>query len=192
MATISKTGIGTGGIVQAEHLTRIIDALNESGSAEIIATGSFSGSFTGATRTIKETVTIDNTTAIVGSHPSSSNIYPGTRAFIDLSQSSTNQIFYELGAASEYQIGSQYEFIVIARSGSSNALRIDTQERLRARIHGADGTTQYADGGFTTVYTGLDNAAVGDRITITKINQGALPVWLVEAFVSGAAGYVVS
>jgi len=250
MATISKTGIGTGGIVQAEHLTRIIDALNESGSAEIIATGSFSGSFTGdgsglisvisssfattssyalntdtnpgifsltgsvqsttndivitgsltvdpteiisaTTRTIKETVTIDNTTAIVGSHPSSSNIYPGTRAFIDLSQSSTNQIFYELGAASEYQIGSQYEFIVIARSGSLNALRIDTQERLRARIHGADGTTQYAAGGFTSVYTGLDNAAVGDRITITKINQGALPVWLVEAFVSGAAGYSV-
>jgi hypothetical protein len=144
------------------------------------------------TRTIKETVTIDNTTAIVGSHPSSSNIYPGTRAFIDLSKSSTNQIFYELGAASEYQIGSQYEFIVTARSGSSNALRIDTQERLRARIHGADGTTQYNVGSFSSVNTGLDNAAVGDRITITKISQGAIPVWLVEAFVSGAAGYVVS
>lgn len=48
MATISKTDIGTGNIVQAEHITRIIDALNESGSAEIIATGSFSGSFDGS------------------------------------------------------------------------------------------------------------------------------------------------
>tara|TARA_R100000951_G_C2612823_1_gene171771 strand:- start:332 stop:1084 length:753 start_codon:yes stop_codon:yes gene_type:complete len=47
MALIDKTSIGTGNTIQAEHITRIIDALNESGSYEIIATGSFTGSFTG-------------------------------------------------------------------------------------------------------------------------------------------------
>lgn len=47
MATIDKSGIGTGNIVQAEHITRIIDALNTTGSADIIATGSFTGSFSG-------------------------------------------------------------------------------------------------------------------------------------------------
>lgn len=47
MALINKTGIGTGNTIQAEHITRVIDALNESGSATIIATGSFTGSFTG-------------------------------------------------------------------------------------------------------------------------------------------------
>ena len=47
MALIDKTSIGTGNTIQAEHITRIIDALNESGSYEIIATGSFTGSFKG-------------------------------------------------------------------------------------------------------------------------------------------------
>ena len=47
MALIDKTSIGTGNTIQAEHITRIIDALNESGSYDIIATGSFTGSFTG-------------------------------------------------------------------------------------------------------------------------------------------------
>ena len=47
MATISKNNIGTGKTIEAEHITRIIDALNETGSADIIATGSFTGSFKG-------------------------------------------------------------------------------------------------------------------------------------------------
>ena len=48
MAIISKSGIGTGNTIQAEHITRIIDALNGTGSADIIATGSFTGSFNGS------------------------------------------------------------------------------------------------------------------------------------------------
>jgi hypothetical protein len=47
MATISKADIGTGNTIQAEHITRIIDALNGTGSADVIATGSFTGSFNG-------------------------------------------------------------------------------------------------------------------------------------------------
>ena len=48
MAIISKSGIGTGNTIQAEHITRIIDALNGTGSADVIATGSFTGSFNGS------------------------------------------------------------------------------------------------------------------------------------------------
>ena len=47
MATISKADIGTGNTIQSEHITRIIDALNGTGSADVIATGSFTGSFNG-------------------------------------------------------------------------------------------------------------------------------------------------
>lgn len=47
MAIINKAGIGEGGLIQAEHITRIIDSLNETGSYTIVATGSFTGSFTG-------------------------------------------------------------------------------------------------------------------------------------------------
>jgi hypothetical protein len=48
MATISKADVGTGNTIQAEHITRIIDALNGTGSADVIATGSFTGSFNGS------------------------------------------------------------------------------------------------------------------------------------------------
>jgi hypothetical protein len=47
MAIINKTGITNGGTVQAEHVTRAIDALSGVSTDTIIATGSFSGSLTG-------------------------------------------------------------------------------------------------------------------------------------------------
>jgi hypothetical protein len=47
MAIINKTGITNGGTIQAEHVTRAIDALSGVGTDTIIATGSFSGSLTG-------------------------------------------------------------------------------------------------------------------------------------------------
>jgi len=47
MATISKSGITNGGTIDASHITRIIDALDGTSSADIFATGSFTGSFKG-------------------------------------------------------------------------------------------------------------------------------------------------
>jgi hypothetical protein len=47
MAIINKTGIGEGNLIEAEHVTRAIDALSGGSSDSIIATGSFTGSFKG-------------------------------------------------------------------------------------------------------------------------------------------------
>lgn len=47
MAILNKTGITTGGTIQAEHVTRTIDALTGVSTDTIIATGSFTGSFLG-------------------------------------------------------------------------------------------------------------------------------------------------
>ena len=47
MAIINKTGITTGGTIQAEHVTRAIDALSGGSTDTIVATGSFTGSFKG-------------------------------------------------------------------------------------------------------------------------------------------------
>ena len=47
MATISKTGIQDGLTSKAAHLTRIIDALDGTATTEVVATGSFTGSFIG-------------------------------------------------------------------------------------------------------------------------------------------------
>lgn len=47
MAIINKTGITSGGTIQAEHVTRAIDALSGGSTDTVVATGSFSGSFKG-------------------------------------------------------------------------------------------------------------------------------------------------
>ena len=47
MAVINKTGITNGGTIEAEHITRAIDALSGGTTDTVIATGSFSGSLTG-------------------------------------------------------------------------------------------------------------------------------------------------
>ena len=47
MAIINKTGITDGSTIQAEHVTRTIDALSGGSTDTVVATGSFTGSFTG-------------------------------------------------------------------------------------------------------------------------------------------------
>ena len=47
MATIKKSDIYDGNTSKAEHITRIIDALDGTAATEIVATGSFTGSFVG-------------------------------------------------------------------------------------------------------------------------------------------------
>lgn len=47
MALINKTGISNGNTIQAEHITRVIDALSGASTDTVQASGSFSGSFQG-------------------------------------------------------------------------------------------------------------------------------------------------
>jgi hypothetical protein len=56
MAKINKTGISNGTTIQAEHVTRAIDALSGGSTDTIVATGSFSGSVAGEDVTAKTLV----------------------------------------------------------------------------------------------------------------------------------------
>lgn len=47
MALLNKTGIGAGNIIQPSHVTNLYDTFNGTGSFDVIATGSFTGSFKG-------------------------------------------------------------------------------------------------------------------------------------------------
>jgi len=47
MAIINKTGISNGTTIQAEHVTRAIDALSGGSTDSVVATGSFNGTLTG-------------------------------------------------------------------------------------------------------------------------------------------------
>jgi hypothetical protein len=72
MAIINKTGITNGGTIQAEHVTRAIDALSGGSTDTVVATGSFSGSLTGqvigsstSTSTVNTAAGSDNSTHYV-------------------------------------------------------------------------------------------------------------------------------
>jgi len=62
MAIINKTGITNGTTIQAEHVTRAIDALSGVGTDTVIASGSFSGSLTGNATTATTATTATNAT----------------------------------------------------------------------------------------------------------------------------------
>jgi hypothetical protein len=62
MAVINKTGITNGTTIQAEHVTRAIDALSGVGADTVIASGSFSGSLTGNATTATTATTATNAT----------------------------------------------------------------------------------------------------------------------------------
>jgi hypothetical protein len=67
MALINKTGITTGGTVQAEHVTRAIDALSGGSTDSVSATGSFSGSLSGAVNiTAASTISTTLTSGLTG------------------------------------------------------------------------------------------------------------------------------
>jgi hypothetical protein len=51
MAIINKTGITTGGTIEAEHVTRAIDALSGGSTDTVVATGSFQGTLSGTATT---------------------------------------------------------------------------------------------------------------------------------------------
>ena len=72
MAIINKTGITNGATIQAEHITRAIDALSGVSTDTIVATGSFSGSLVGiATSASFATTASFSTTASFAANASS-------------------------------------------------------------------------------------------------------------------------
>jgi hypothetical protein len=68
MALINKTGITAGGTIQAEHITRAIDALSGVGTDSVIASGSFTGALSGTASfaTSASAISITNTTSGTG------------------------------------------------------------------------------------------------------------------------------
>jgi hypothetical protein len=66
MALIPKSNIATGNTILASDITNIINSLNETGSYTVIATGSFSGSFTGLANS--SSYAVSSSYALSGSH----------------------------------------------------------------------------------------------------------------------------
>jgi len=70
MAIINKTGITNGGTVQAEHITRTIDALSGVGTDSIVATGSLLGTASyAAIAATASAIQVTNSTSTAGPMP---------------------------------------------------------------------------------------------------------------------------
>lgn len=97
MATISKTGIRTGLTSKAEHITRIIDALDGTATTEVVATGSFTGSFdgihTGTITSASYAVTASYAENAGGSNASQINLHFSTVGAIGTLSPSVNYYF---------------------------------------------------------------------------------------------------
>tara|TARA_R110000822_G_scaffold154108_6_gene293616 strand:- start:95 stop:682 length:588 start_codon:yes stop_codon:yes gene_type:complete len=99
MATISKTGIQDGLTSKAEHITRVIDSLDGTATTTIVATGSFTGSFTGdgsALTGVAATSQINlhfNTLGIIGTVSPSVNWYFGNDGVLNQNSASINAQF---------------------------------------------------------------------------------------------------
>jgi hypothetical protein len=82
MAIINKTGITNGNTIQAEHVTRAIDALSGGSTDTVVATGSFSGSFTGigagVTGIVSASYATSASQAVTASYVSYASSFPYT------------------------------------------------------------------------------------------------------------------
>jgi hypothetical protein len=109
MALIDKTSIGTGNTIQAEHITRIIDALNESGSYEIIATGSFTGSFVGDASGLTGVITAD-TASYINATNIDGTVANATSSSYSATSTTASYAHYAVSASYEinYETSSSY------------------------------------------------------------------------------------
>ena len=99
MAILNSEGIYDGATSKAEHITRVIDSLNGTATTTIVATGSFTGSFTGdgsALTGVAATSQINlhfNTLGSIGTVSPSSNYYFGNDRALATDSASINAQF---------------------------------------------------------------------------------------------------
>ena len=89
MATISRTGISNGGTIDADHITRIIDALDGTGTATIVATGSFTGSLTGTATSASYATTAATATTATTATSATTATTATTAQGVDLTNTTT-------------------------------------------------------------------------------------------------------
>ena len=219
MAKIPKSGIANAQTIQASHITNIIEALDGTGSYDIDATGSFTGSFegngsgltgidpfpyTGSAvisgsllvtgsingRFTKDSIAVDNNSSFAG-NISGSGIYSGMNTMIDLSQSLTNFLRFTLSPITEYALGSSYAFYLSTTLTSGSAFfRILTSGGGEVFQGTITAfTSSISVNGDTKIETNGGSGDSGDRIKITKISNS---IWQVEGSIKSGSSWTVS
>jgi hypothetical protein len=158
MAIINKTGITSGGTIEAEHITRAIDALSGVSTDTVVATGSFTGSFTGLfSGAITSASFATSASRAVSSSfaTTASSVVSASRAVSSSFATTANTASYIDNIAGQYPFSYSYDSAFVTNSsGSTQWLTISTWE-LGASSISADGVRVHADiTAFNTVYLG--------------------------------------
>jgi len=153
MALIPKTNIATGNTILASDITNIINSLNETGSYTIIATGSFSGSFTGL--------------ADSSSYALSSSY--GVSASYALSGSYVVSASY--GVSASYAGSSSYSNIAQTASFYGGTLPFQNLSSLPASLSGSGGA-----GGVSAVRPALTAVSYTASIDLITYNGAFFPI----------------
>ncbi len=173
MAIINKTGISEGGTIQAEHITRAIDALSGVSSDTVVATGSFTGSFTGA---FSGTIT-SASFATTASHAVSalSSSYALTASYVSMGNSPTASFVTASGVYGPYGANS-----IISASNAATASTFAGQNALYYEYQnlgsGAGGTEWLTIKTFDISAGATYSSGVRAHVEMTVFNIGGDPM----------------
>jgi hypothetical protein len=160
MAIINKTGITNGSTIEAEHITRTIDALSGVSTDTIVATGSFSGSLNGnatLTNLNVDTIYFPNTTYAVSG--------VGNNVILNYDNDETNTIIRHFGAE-------------VSSSFQETGLSINGQVDANSFNGSLSGTASFAATASLAQRIG-ENAASGDGAIYVNTGYGAGQIQLV-------------
>lgn len=176
MAIINKTGIGDGNLIEAEHITRIIDSLNGTGSYSIAATGSFTGSFKGDGSQLTGVPAGPSTTA---SYVDSSGVDGPLGMNSILSASFATTASFAVSASRSVSASFAVSASRAITAQSSNTASFVTTLNQDVRINGDLNIYNSTNGGFSLI----------SLPTVTTSGSAITDVFGGFAFVAGAAGF---
>jgi len=158
MALIPKTNIATGNTILASDITNIINSLNETGSYTIIATGSFSGSFTGLVTSASYASTAS---FVITAQTASYVVTAQTASYVTLAQT-----------ASYVTTAQTASFVTTAKTASyyNGTLPFQNLSSLPASLSGSNG------GGVSAVRPTLTSISYTASIDLITYNGAFFPI----------------
>jgi len=159
MALIPKTNIATGNTILASDITNIINSLNETGSYTIIATGSFSGSFTGLVTSASYASTAS---FVITAQTASYVVTAQTASYVTLAQT-----------ASYVTTAQTASFVTTAKTASyyNGTLPFQNLSSLPASLSGSGGA-----GGVSAVRPALTAVSYTASIDLITYNGAFFPI----------------
>lgn len=202
MAIINKTGITNGGTIQAEHITRVIDALSGVSTDSIVATGSFSGTMSGiaTSASFASTASYINTAqtasyvlnAVSASYATSASYeinYETSSSYAETASIATSASYANLAQTASYTLNS------VSASFATSASRAISASFATTASHTPNTVVQGGNSFGTTTLIGTNdvqdlNLETSGSVRISISSSGAVSIGPSSA-ANGAGGVYI-